>query len=56
MKKSDKVDGLKRGYYGVDRQDADFLKPDDTTELYGDMHKTVGQFARVGSFDGGQQE
>jgi hypothetical protein len=56
MKKSDNKDGLLRGYYGVDHQDADFLKPVDTKQLYGDMSKTVGQFARVGDFDGGQQK
>jgi hypothetical protein len=58
MKKSDNTDGLERGYYGVDDQDAaaEFLKPVNTKQLYGDMKKTVGQFARIGSFDGGQQE
>jgi hypothetical protein len=55
MKKSDKVDGLKRGYYGVDRQDEEFLKADFDKEMFGDLRKTVGQHARVGDFDGGSQ-
>jgi hypothetical protein len=59
MKKSkDNIDGLDRGYYGTDDQSeaAEFLKPVCTKQLYGDLKKTVGQHARVGSFDGGQQE
>jgi len=58
MKKSDNVDGLERGYYGVDDQDAaaEFLKPVDTKQLYGDLKKTVGQHARVGSGDHQEQK
>jgi hypothetical protein len=58
MKKRDNADGLARGYFGTDDQSeaAEFLRPVDPKPLYGDLKKTVGQHARVGSFDGGQQE
>jgi len=56
MKKCDKVDGLKRGYRGVDRQDEEFLKADFDKEMFGDLKRIVGQHARVGSGDHQEQK